>query len=259
MRRRRPAAPVVEAEPTTEVSGQPVLRRRTPLPNGRAVAGGLLVAVAGLGVAAAHLSAAPDAGVPYVVVTEAIAPGDLVHADQLATARMDLPAEVARGAFRDPARLDGVVALDPLGAGEMVQAGDVLAADGGAEGPARPELSVALERERAVDGRLVPGDVVDLLATYGTGDGGSTQPVARGATVRATTTDGDGGFAGGSLVTITLALADEGELLAATHAAREDALTLVRSTGTAGTPEAAYRPGDLERPTAEVDDAEQGS
>jgi Flp pilus assembly protein CpaB len=216
------------------------MRRRTPLPNGRAVAGGLLVAVAALGAAGAHLAAAPDPRRPYVVAVEPIAQGSVLDTSQLAVTRLDLAGPVAGHAFTDPAQLAGSVALDPMAPGELVQAGDV---SGAAEGATLlPELSVALERDRAVDGRLVPGDVVDLLATYGTGDAGTTRRVARQATVRSTTTDGDGGFAGGSVVTVTLALADEEELLAATHAAREDALTLVRSTGTAGAPDAAYRP-----------------
>ncbi|OWY60781.1 hypothetical protein B7486_67320, partial [cyanobacterium TDX16] len=160
---------------------------------------------------------------------------------------LDLASRVADRAFREPAAVEGAVALDPIAPGELVQAGDLVVA--GPDGPEpggdpRPEISVALPRDRAVDGRLVPGDVVDLLATYGTGDSGSTQRIAHRSAVRSVTTDGDGGFAGGALVTITVALADDDELLAATHAARQDALTLVRSTGTDGAPDEAYRPDE---------------
>jgi hypothetical protein len=96
--------------------------------------------------------------------------------------------------------------------------------------------------------------VVDLLATYGTGDAAFTQTVARGATLRSTATDGDGGgFAGSGLVTITHAL-DGADLLAVAHAAHADALTIVRSTGA----DEARGPDDGYRPTPPDADAGTG-
>jgi hypothetical protein len=240
---RRPRGQAVAPEVDPDQPPQPSLRHRTPLPNGRAVAGGLLVAVSALGVAAAHLASAPDPRRTYVVAAEPIVPGTVVDAAQLTTTRLDLTGAVDQRSFQDPAAIEGAVALDPIAPGELVQAGDLLVEGSEPGGEPRPEISVALARDRAVDGRLVAGDVVDLLATYGTGDSGSTQRIAHRSAVRAVTTDGDGGFAGGALVTITVALADDTELLAATHAARQDALTLVRSTGTAGAPDETYRPG----------------
>lgn len=240
---RRPPAAAVEPADEPDVVPQPTLRRRTPLPNGRAVVGGLLVTASALGVATAHLAADPDERRPYVVARAPIAPGTVVEASQLTTAALELSGSVRERAFDDPTAVEGAVALGPLAAGELVQAGDLLIGATDLEGP-RPELSVALERDRAVDGRLVPGDVVDLLATYGSGDRGTTRRVAHQATVQATSDGADGGFAGSALVTVTLALHHDDELLAATHAAREGALTLVRSTGTEGTSGRTYRPED---------------
>jgi len=249
-RRRTGAASVDAADPPDE---RRTIRRRSPLPNGRAVAGGFLVSVAALGVAGAHLQAGASPGRPYVLTVRAVAPGTVIQPDDLRVAIMDLPGPLAGGAFGDLEQVQGSVALGPIGAGELVQATSVLPPDEQRRPPA-PELSVSLERDQAVDGGLVPGESVDLLATYGTGDAAYTQTVAREATVR-TIRGGDdgGGFASSGLVTLTLALADRADLLAAAHAAHTDALTLVRTTGTSAEADAdAYRPTPPTAP-AEVD------
>jgi Flp pilus assembly protein CpaB len=250
---RRPAPGDAEQLGAADVSNRPAIRRRTPLPNGRAVAGGFLVAVAALGVAAAHLEAGATADHAYVVAAAPITPGAVLDADDLDLAVVDLPPAVATHAFRDLTEVEGAVALGPLAPGELIQATGLLPGDEGR--PPQQEVSVSVERDQAVGGSLVSGDVVDLLATYGTGDAAFTQTVARGVTVRSAATDGDGGgFAGSGLVTVTLAL-DGADLLAVAHAAHADALTIVRSTGTdeAPGPDDVYRPTAPDEPEAPLD------
>lgn len=206
------------------------IRRRTPLPNGRAVGGGFLVAVAVLGVSGAHLRAGAAPTSAFVVAVHDLAPGTVVERDDLEVRQLVLPSGLAGQAFRRPTEVEGGVLLGPVAAGELLQAGALRTrpSDGADD---RRELSVAVDRARAVDGRLQPGDLVDLLATYGTGEHAHTQVVASAALVREVGTGDSSGFGGSGTVTLTVALAAGDDLLAAVHAAHEDAITVVRSTG----------------------------
>ena len=75
---------------------------------------------------------------------------------------MDLPAGVAGAAFESPAQLEGRVLVAPVGDGQLLQLGAVSDQVGGE--PAA-EVSITLGRDLAVDGRLRPGDTVDVFAT----------------------------------------------------------------------------------------------
>lgn len=221
------------------------LRRRRRLPDRRAVVGGFLVALAGLVGAGAHLRADRPPTTRYVVADRALVAGDRLVTADVTTAAMDLPDEQAARAFTAADDVLGAVALGPLAPGELVQAA-VVRPDGTSTGDdpaATTELAIDVEADRAVGGALVPGDRVDALATYGTGEAAHTLVVARGALVRSVATGDTGlGATGGTALTLAL---DADDVLATAHAARAGAITLVRAVDGrhATTDDDRYEPG----------------
>jgi len=199
-----------------------VVARSHGMPGSRAVVGGVFIALAGLGT---FLSWQRATGTPqhsYAVATRTLQPGDPLTAEDVRFEPIDLPAGVSGGAFRTAGDLEGRVLVAPVGEGELFQRGSL--SDQGQPDPAA-EVSVALERELAVDGRLSPGDVVDVYATHDE----ETRSVAQGLRV-ISVTEGGGAFDDGSELTVTLALSDPGQQVPVIHAARAGEVTLVRTT-----------------------------
>jgi Flp pilus assembly protein CpaB len=214
--------------------------------------GGFLVAVAALASTSAQLQASQPPAFQYVVAAQAVAPGATLTPADLTLASADLPASLQDRVFRHVAELQGATALGPLGAGELVQRSSVSEAAAAGDRPAsQPEVALALDRAAAVDGALLPGERVDLLATYGTGDAAYTVTVARSAQVRLNEHHDTGGLGASGTITLTVAVADRAEVIAAVHAAQSGAITVVRTTGvdpteggrdSAGPPAEPYRP-----------------
>jgi hypothetical protein len=136
---------------------------------------------------------------------------------------IDLPSGVAASAFAEAAQLDGRVALGPIREGELVQVGQV--SDRGAADPAA-ELSFSLERDRAVDGRLRSGDLVDVFVTYDD----RTAAVAEAMRLVDVRERDEGSLGRGTELTVTLAITDPDDRAALINAARAGDVTLVRST-----------------------------
>ena len=205
---------------------EPTPRRRIErprrLPGGRAVVGGLLVALAGVGtlVAWQQASGTPDAR--YAVAARALRPGEALAAGDVRLVPVDLPRGVAGGAFRDADAVAGRVPLGPIAEGELVQVG-ALSEPGSAVPTA--EVSFALARDRALDGRLASGDLVDVFVTVDAG----TSLVAERVQVVAVT-DGGASFATGAELTVTLALTDPAVRDDLIQAVRAGEVTLVRAT-----------------------------
>lgn len=196
---------------------------RTPgVPGGRAVVGGLLVALAGVGTFLSWQQASGTPDRSYAIADRTLRPGDPITADAVRFEPIDLPDDVADAAFRTPAELEGRVLVAPVGEGELLQAGAL--SDQG-QGPPAAEVSVALGRDLAVDGRLRTGDTVDVYATH---DGG-TSLVAEGVRV-VSVTEAGGSFGDGRELTVTLALTDPARRVPVIHAARDGQITLVRTT-----------------------------
>lgn len=222
----RPAAQGTDAPAPGPPPTRPPTRRierARGLPGGRAVVGGLLVALAGLGTLVAWRQAvgAPDHA--YAVATRSIAPGEVLTADDVRFEPVDLPGGVAGAALRPGDQVAGRVALGPIGEGELVQIGQL--SDVGAELPTA-EVSFALPRDRAVDGRLRTGDLVDVFVTYDIG----TEAVAEGVQVVAVSDGGGASFTSTSEITVTLALTDPDGRAELIQAVRAGEVTLVRST-----------------------------
>jgi Flp pilus assembly protein CpaB len=200
--------------------------RPAGVPGGRAVLGGVLVALSGLATFMMWTRATGTPEHAYAVAADTLDPGDPVGPNAVRWVRTDLPAGVAGAAFSDAAGLEGRVALAPIAEGELIQAASL--SDQGGHDPTA-ELSVALARERAVNGRLRAGDLVDVYAT--TQDG--TQQVAGGIRVL-DVSEATGAFDGGGDLTVTLGVSRAGEEVAIVDAASHDAITLIRTTHAGG-------------------------
>jgi Flp pilus assembly protein CpaB len=208
----------------TDLQGPPAARvvARVPgIPGARAVVGGLLVAAAGVGtfVSWQRTSGTPDHS--YAIAARDLAPGERVTADAVRFVPVDLPGAIAGAAFDSPADLEGRVLVAPVGDGQLLQLGAVSDQVGGE--PAA-EVSITLTRDLAVDGRLAPGDTVDVYATDD-----ATTVAAAGLRVVAITEAG-GSFGDGRELTVTLALTDQDDGAPIIQAAREGQVTLVRTT-----------------------------
>lgn len=208
-----------------------VLGRRPAVPAGRALVGGLLVTLAAVGTFAAYTAGTTGPTHRYVVVRDPVAPGAVLHGDDLRVVAGDLPDDVAVEAFTDTGPLDGAVALAPLAANQLVTPSQVrLAAVADARAPAH-ELAVAFERDKALDGRIQPGERVDLVTTYGTGSDAYTTVVARRAPVLDVDNGARSTVGSSTKVTLTLALATEQEVLEVAHAVEVGKVVVVRATG----------------------------
>lgn len=224
-------------------------RHRRPLPSGRAVVGGLLVASAALGAVAIATSGSGPATVPVVVADGTIEPGALLGPRSVRLVEMALPAELLASTFDDPAELEGTVSRSRLADGELLQDGDVVAATAAqrAAAPAR-EFSLRLDAHRVVAGRLDAGDTVDVLATYGNGADATTSVVLGDARVIAVETSDDR-IAGSQTVLLTLALDAREDTVALAHAVDAASINVVRTT--TATPDEPVEPFTLDRPTPE--------
>ncbi len=198
-----------------------VVSRPPGIPGARAVVGGVLVALAGLGTFVSWQQASGTPDHSYAVAGEDLAPGDPVTADAVRFVPIDLPAGVAAAAFDSPADLEGRVLVAPVGDGQLLQLGAVSDQVGGEPSS---EVSITLGRDLAVDGRLRPGDTVDVYATQD-----ETSVAATGLRVVAVTEAG-GSFGDGSELTVTLALTAQADGAPIIQAAREGQVTLVRTT-----------------------------
>lgn len=216
------------------------IERRRGLPAGRAVVGGLLVALAAIGIFAAYTGATKGPTASYAVVVHDVAIGSVIRAGDVAVRPMELPVGVASRAFRSAGELTGAIALAPLSRGELVQRGEVT--NDRRHAPAH-QVSFAVDRDRAVDGALQQGDRVDVLATYGSSDSAYTIVVVRGARVLQGSSADASGLGASRAIVLTLSVPGADDVLAVAHAARAAQVTVVRTT-MAGTEQGAdeYRP-----------------
>jgi Flp pilus assembly protein CpaB len=237
----------------------PVLTVRRRLPGGRAIVGGLLVALAAVGAIVLSTSGSGPAVVDVVVAGVEISPGTRLSADVLRVESLALPAELLEGTFDDPEELAGTVSKSSLSPGELLQHGDVVEATAAqrAAAPSR-EFSLHLDADRVGGGQLESGDRIDVVATYGGGDDAYTVVVLRDAPVIASRSNDDAiGSSRG--VTLTLGLSTRADTVALAHAVDVAQLSIVRTT-TSETDDddpGIYRPEAGASGTDEADDDEE--
>lgn len=233
----RPApvnTPTAVADPPTQPAATSRRRRRpTPaLPTGRAVVGGLLVAISALSLFWVWQQSSKPPETSFVVARVDIAAGDSLSAAELSLVKAELPAEVANLVIQSPEVLDGAVALGPIGAGEFIQVGSVLGGSADVAEMAGQELSFAIEAHRAVGGRLRAGEHVDVIATSGNGDASTTEVVVANALV-SRSFDVQGRLGSTGEIELSLVLATRQDVLAMARAIDTAEVTVVRTTRSA--------------------------
>jgi Flp pilus assembly protein CpaB len=191
------------------------------------VVGGFLVAIAALGAFVAARGTGNGPSHHYVVVAHDIVAGTTLTSSDVRTEAVDLPDTIASRAFTDPQDLVGRVLTTTLRTGELVQASNVVSGD--AADP-RFQLSVPVERSRALDGQLASGEQVDVLVTYGSGADGATFVVVRRADVLRVDQRDSGSLTSSTEIVLLLAVNSPGDALAVTHAAQAGKITIVRAT-----------------------------
>lgn len=222
----------VSETPGGTTNDRHTVTRRTRLPNGRAVVGGLLIAMSAL--IAFVITSRPDPlpTTRFAVAAGTIAAGTELTLEDIAAIPLDLPEPLAESAFLvlndDPSDLVGAVVSDTLSPGEIISRTDITsAADRGTQ--AHWRISLGVDRANAVDHDLAIGSIVDVVATLGTGNDARTDVVARQATVTHRSGQATGGLADTGEVTVTLSLADGDEVLAVLHASEAGAISLVHA------------------------------
>lgn len=210
--------------------------RRPGLPGGRAALGGLLVTVAALSVFLAYQRAERGPTTRVVVATQEIRVGEVIEPEDVQLAVAELPAGVGATTFRTPSAVVGHVALGPIAAGEIVQAG-AITADRSA--PDAHEIAITLPRAQIAVGRLKAGDRVDIFVTYDE----RTSSVVRDATVVLIGSDRDRSLTSDRELSIVVAVPSGDAVAALVHALRTGEVTVVRSTfASADTEPLVYEP-----------------
>jgi hypothetical protein len=218
--------------------------RRRPLPGGRAVVGGLLVAASAVGLFSVSTKAQGGPRETYVVARHEIAPGTRLTAADLTGLRMDLPAELAGRAFREPGTLVGATVIVPLAAGELVQASAVVDK---ASDPSSREITFAVPRA-TLAASMEEGERIDVVATYGTGvDAYSTVVVDQALIV--SLDRGRDRVGAGDDAAVTVAIDSAVDAVALAHAVQLGRLTVVRATGATPVAAGAQQPFRQSAPT----------
>lgn len=200
--------------------------------------GALLVAAAAVATFAAYLDATAAPSRAFVVATAAIEPGTrLGSVDEVAarfgTIALELHGEVADRLVpaADVDQLVGRIVVAPLQPGDLLSASQVVA-DGGVDGA--HTLSFALPRTAAVGGSLQPGERIDVLGTFGSGDNAYTTYVVRAIPLLRVTAPDGGSMAASSELTLTVAITDPGDVQALGHAVNTANVFVVRSVADPG-------------------------
>jgi Flp pilus assembly protein CpaB len=203
-----------------------VVRRRRHLPGGRAVIGGFLIAAAAVAIYAIYASATSRPKQWYVAAAHALVPGTRLQDGDLKLVALDLADPGVRGqAFGSRAALVGASVIAPIGPGALIEASEVV---GRAGAVGTREISIEVDRARAVAGTLKAGEYVDVLGTFGTGaDAYTAVLVAHVEIISLSNLSSSLGNAQAQLV--TFAPASEGDAEAIADAAVASQVTLVRS------------------------------
>ncbi len=190
--------------------------------------GGLLVALAAVGTWWAAAGAGASDGARYVVAAHPLGPGEPIGPDDVRLATLDLPPALQGAARTELADVVGDVALGPVEAGELLQAGALAPAVGS---PTAREVSFAVETDWAVAGALRVGDRIDVLATTEGAAEPTSTTVLTDATIRRLTSSGGDGLGESRTQTITVAVGSADEAAGLVTAARAATITVVRVTG----------------------------
>jgi Flp pilus assembly protein CpaB len=193
--------------------------------------GGLLVTVAAVLVFAGYAGAQASPTTEVVVASGDLDPGDRITAADVELRTTDVGDDLSARAFDSVDELVGAVVLAPLAEGDLVQGSAVRVAGSGAAQAALPQFSFPVDRDRALNGELRAGELVDILATFGTGSSATTEVLAHRARVLAVQSAGSGSLGSSGRIVLTVALASDDVVVEVAHASQVAAITVVRSSG----------------------------
>ncbi|HEU5150773.1 MAG TPA: SAF domain-containing protein [Iamia sp.] len=236
--------------PAREGSDDRRIRPRRGLPGGRAVVGGLLVAVAAVGIFAAVSGAGRGPSTRYYVAARDIAAGTTLTRADLEAVAIEVPDRMLDRVFSDPDALIGAITVGPLSEGELVQAGG-LATGADAE---IPTFSVAVARADANAGELSRGDYVQVLATYGTDTAATTVTLSAEARI-VSISEEDESLAAAGQVVVRLQVPSAEERIAIVNATTSGRVSLIRVSGAEDVEVAGPYQPDLDADTAAGDEA----
>lgn len=201
-------------------------RRRTlahrSLPGGRALLGGLLVALSAVGLIAVQRGGEEPVGTRVLIARRSIPAGATITSADLGWVAMSLYDGTARHAFTSPDKVVGRAAAVPIASDDLISS-SMLAPTTAPDGR---RVSIELSPAGALSGSLVAGDRVDVVASGDTA--ATTSVIARGAVVAATPGDDtDGGIGANDRVGVTLVVADEATAVAVLDAAASSKVALI--------------------------------
>ncbi|GAC1305982.1 MAG: hypothetical protein NVSMB16_01730 [Acidimicrobiales bacterium] len=179
----------------------------------------------------------------YVVAARPLRPGTRITSADLALVPLNVPdGGVRRSVFGSIGDLVGASVVAPVDSGALIKASEVVGRGGA---PGTREISVTIDRSRAVGGTLKAGEFVDILATFGTGADSYTAVVVPHVRVLIVSS-ASGPLADTRAQTIVLAASDGTATEAIADASIAAQVTLVRAAeqveGSPTTPTPAYRP-----------------
>ncbi len=212
--------------PAGEGSSGRTLRPRRGLPGGRAVVGGLLVAVAAVGIFAAVSGAGQGPSTRYYVAARDVSAGTTLTEADLEAVAIEVPERMEGRVFSDPSALIGAIAVGPLSEGELIQAGGLATG----EDAEIPTFSVAVGKADANAGELSRGDYVQVFATYGTDTAGTTVALSSEARIISISAEDESLAAAGQVV-VRLQVPSAEERSAIINATVTGRLSLVRVSG----------------------------
>lgn len=227
-------APEVSSPVARPTARNRQIRPNRGVPSSRAVVGGLLMAVAAVGVLVALQKAETSPSDRVVVLVRDVAAGEVIRPQDVRLEAADLPSGFD-AAFESIDDVAGLVALAPMAQGDLVQDSAVSAV--GRAG--LHEVAITLPREQVAIGRLKRGERIDAYVTADT----TTRSVVRGAeVVQVATGDGGRSLTAERVVSLVVGLPSAEDVAALVHALRTGDVTVVRSTMAGTSPEVIVHP-----------------
>jgi Flp pilus assembly protein CpaB len=190
------------------------------------VVGGLLVAVAAVGIFAAVSGAGRGPSTRYYVAARDLSPGSTLTSADIEAVAIEVPSRMKGRVFTDPGDLIGAIVVGPMSEGELIQAGGLATG----EDAEIPTFSVAVATADANAGELTRGDYVQVLATYGTDTTATTVTLSTEAQIVSISEDDDSLAAAGQVV-VRLQVPSAEERIAIINATTSGKLSLIRVSG----------------------------